>query len=93
MKKKIAILLLCTVPAILFLNVWQVFRYESLKKEVLALDSEQKEWLEKNKRMIAGIAVLSSPVRIDKLAKEVLKLRKLNPGETITIRLSEDKQK
>jgi hypothetical protein len=87
MKKKIALILLCTVPALVFLNVWEVFRYEELKSTVRSLEAEQKEWLEKNKRMITGLAVLNSPARIDMLAKEELKLEKTGMGDIIRILL------
>jgi len=87
MKRKIALLLLCTVPALVFLNVWEVFRFEELKSTVQSLEAEQKEWLEKNKRMITGIAVLNSPARIDKLARDELKLEKTGVGNTIRILL------
>jgi cell division protein FtsL len=87
MKKKIALILLCTVPALVFLNVWEVFRFEELKRTVRTLEAEQNEWLEKNKRMITGLAVLNSPARIDKLAREELKLKKTGVGDTIRILL------
>lgn len=93
MKKKIALVLLCTVPALVFLNVWEVFRFEELKSTVRALEAEQKEWLEKNKRMITGIAVLNSPARIDMLAQEELKLEKTGVGDTIRILLPGRKRK
>jgi len=92
MRKKIVFLLLCTVPALVFLNIWEVFRFEDLKKSVAVLEQQQKEWLEKNKRIIAGIAVLSSPARIDMLAREELELQKLESGKLIRIEVNEKKK-
>ena len=92
MKKKIALILLCTVPALVFLNVWEVFRFEELKSTVITLEAEQKEWLEKNKRMITGITVLNSPARIDMLAREELELEKTGVGDTIRILLPGSKR-
>lgn len=67
-----AILLFALIlPAFVFLNVWQVFHHREVKEEIASLEAEQREWLEKNKRVLAGITVLSSPGRIDALAKEL----------------------
>jgi cell division protein FtsL len=87
MKKRIILLLLCTIPALVFLNVWEVFRFEELKSTVQSLEEEQEEWLEKNKRMITGIAVLNSPARIEMLAEEELELEKTGVGDIIRILL------
>ena len=70
MKTKILLVLICSVPLLLFLNAWQVFKFESAKSEVISLEHSQQEWLEKNKKMIVGIEVLSSPTRLDSLADE-----------------------
>lgn len=73
--------------AMLFLNVWQSFRYNSVVSEVTALEKEQKRLLELNKRLIAGRAVLSSPGRIDELARDELGLEKRDPTDIIRIEL------
>jgi len=54
--------------SLFFLNTWQGFRYQELEREVAGLEQEQKNWLEKNKKAIAALAVLSSPERIKALA-------------------------
>ncbi|MBN2655425.1 MAG: cell division protein FtsL [Spirochaetales bacterium] len=75
----------------LFLNVWQSFRYNRIVDEVSALELEQKRLLEQNKRLIAGTAVLSSPGRIDEIAKDELGLEKQDPTDIIRIELPEER--
>jgi cell division protein FtsL len=60
--------------SLFFLNVWQSFRYEYLKREVTALEEQQLEAFEENKRLIAGVAVLETPERIESIATEQLGL-------------------
>lgn len=68
-----------------FLNTWQGYRYERLEAEVETLERDQKDWLERNKRIIAGLAVLSSPNRIARLAESELNLRRIGPQETAKV--------
>jgi cell division protein FtsL len=83
MKKWVLILLTLSVPAMLFLSVFQVYRYQQLEKEVALLRESQQELFEKNKRMIANIAILSSPKRIARLARETLHLVRKDDGESV----------
>ncbi len=78
-----------TLPVFLLLNVWQVQRHERLRREVTLLQQEQREWVEKNKRVISGIAVLSSPARITELAQKELGLSAGSEGPTLHIVLSD----
>ena len=73
------------VPLLFFVNVWQSFRYSSLKREIARLEAVQQDLLEQNKRNIAGAAVLGSPGRIDELGKEKLGLTRPDPESFITI--------
>jgi cell division protein FtsL len=68
MKRVLIIVLALTIPAMLCLRVWQVYRYQRLVSRLEELDSEQREWLERNKKLLAAIAVLRSPARIERLA-------------------------
>lgn len=92
MSKRALILIFLTVPVFLFLNVWQVYRYKNMENTIQKLEEEQQEWVEKNKRLIAGIAVLSSPERLAELAEEELDLEKLTPGKLIRILLDSRKK-
>lgn len=90
MKRSSMIVALVTsmlAAGLLFLNVWQSFRYNQVVKAVLTLEREQRELLELNKRLIAGTAVLSSPGRIDEIAKEELGLEKRDPTDIIQVEL------
>ena len=66
------------VLSFFYLNTWQGYRYERLEASVAALEREQKDWLERNKKIIAGLAVLSSPARVAELAESELGLSKLD---------------
>lgn len=92
MSKRALILIFLTLPVFLFLNVWQVYRYKNLENAIEHLEEEQQEWVEKNKRLIAGIAVLSSPERLAELAEEDLDLEELPPGRLIRILLETRKR-
>ncbi|MBN1698364.1 MAG: cell division protein FtsL [Spirochaetales bacterium] len=88
MKKVWIFVLALLLPTILFLEVWGVFRYNKVNRRIDMLEQEQTEWLEKNKRLIAAIAVYSSPERIEKIVEDELDLDKIDPQKTITIVLS-----
>lgn len=77
-----------SIPLLLALNAWQSNRYAVLAAEVRRLEAQQREWLESNKRLIAGIAVLSSSERIERIAREELGLSKKRPEEILQIRLA-----
>ncbi|MDR2109702.1 MAG: cell division protein FtsL [Spirochaetaceae bacterium] len=76
-----------TIPLFLGLVAWQSARYGDLEREVRRLETAQEEWLESNKRLIAGIAVLSSPERIEHIAEEDLALTRKRPEEVLQIRI------
>lgn len=69
-----------------YLNTWQGYRYERLTSQVRVLEREQKDWLERNKKIIAGLAVLSSPSRVAELAESDLGLRRIGPQEQTKLR-------
>lgn len=83
MRKIGLFLLTLSVPVLLFLSVYQVFRYQNLQDEVAELQEQQIELFEQNKRMIANIAILSSPKRIARLADEILDLRQREPKDGV----------
>jgi cell division protein FtsL len=88
MSKRILLYFLTlTIPLCLGAAVWQSTRYTELTWEIEKLEAEQEEWLENNKRLIAGIAVLSSSERIENIAKNDLGLVKKSPEEVLQIKI------
>lgn len=85
MKKKLVVLIAFAVPVCFYLNVWQAYRYRMVENDVIALEKEQQEWLEANKKVIVGIEVLGAPERIDTVASEIDGLE--NPGNPSVIRV------
>ena len=77
MSRRLITVLVVLIPALLFANVIQAFRYSQLTSEVSRLEREQRELFEENKRIILAIALLSSPHRIGKLAEEELGLHRV----------------
>ena len=76
-----------TIPLFLGLLVWQSNRYQNLVKEMVRLEQTQKEWIESNKKLVAGIADYSSAQRIDDIAKNQLGLRKILPEYFLQVRI------
>ncbi len=74
MKRIIILALVLTVPVFLSLKVWQVRRYQSLERETRELEQVQRDWLERNKKFLASIAVFRSPARVERLARDRLGL-------------------
>jgi cell division protein FtsL len=70
------------------LTAWQSTRYSELEKEVRTLEAVQEDWVESNKRLIAGIAVLSSSERIENIALNDLGLNKIEPEDVLQVRIA-----
>jgi cell division protein FtsL len=73
------------VISLFFMGTWQGFRYQQLVREIRSMEEEQKSWLEKNKKLIAGLAVFSSPERIEHIAREQLKLERIDRSRVIKV--------
>jgi len=80
-----------TIPLFLGIAAWQSVRYAELDRGVKRLEAAQKEWVENNKKLIAGIAVLSSSLRIEQIAKNDLGLYKIRPEDVLQIRIEEER--
>jgi len=76
-----------TIPLFLGINAWQASRYASLQKEIRRLEQAQAEWVESNKRLIAGIEVLSSAERIEHIARTDLEMSKIQPENVSLIKI------
>jgi cell division protein FtsL len=88
MKSLFVYILVLTVPLFLGLATWQSARYGDLEREIRKLEKTQEEWVENNKRLIAGIAFLSSPDRIEHIARDELGLEKKLPEEVLQISIT-----
>ncbi|WP_461253537.1 FtsB/FtsL family cell division protein [Treponema sp. R8-4-B8] len=80
--------LVLTIPLCLGILVWQSNRYQNLVKELERLEQTQTEWIESNKRLIAGIGEYSSPERIESLAKSELELQKIPPEYFLQVKIT-----
>lgn len=78
-----------TMPVLVFMNIWQVYQYQVLEDEIAELESIQRDWLEKNKRMIGGISILRSPGRIETLALKELDLEEIDFSRIISVKISD----
>ncbi|MDR1105929.1 MAG: septum formation initiator family protein [Treponema sp.] len=88
MKKIIFYLMVLSIPLLLGLASWQSARYGDLERELGRLEKTQQEWVENNKRLIAGISLLSSPDRIEHIARDELGLEKKRPEEVLLIHIT-----
>jgi len=79
-----------TIPLFLGIAAWQSIRYVELDKGVRRLEAAQEDWVESNKRIIAGIAVLSSSRRIEQVAVHDLRLTKIEPEDVLQIKIEGD---
>jgi cell division protein FtsL len=77
-KRILMLIFVCTIPAVLFFSSVQAYNYTKLQDEIEALETQQKDWIEKNKKLIASIEVLRTPKRIEKIAEEDLQLEKID---------------
>jgi cell division protein FtsL len=88
MRRFIALYFLAlTLPLFLGISVRQSKLHATLQREMGRLEVTQEEWIESNKRLIAEIALLSSPGRIGRIAVEELHLTKKQPEEILQIRI------
>lgn len=77
--------LLLLFPVLLCLNVWQSFRYQQLESDLVELQKQQLDLVEKNKRALAAVAVFSSPSRVGVLAEENEDLFKADAADIILL--------
>ena len=80
-------LFVLSIPFFLGAAAWQSVRYTKLEKSVRRLEAVQEDWVESNKKLIAGIAVLSSSRRIEQVAVYDLGLSKMRPEDVLQVRI------
>jgi cell division protein FtsL len=79
--------LVFTIPLFLGIAAWQSFRYTELEKNVRVLEANQEEMIVENRKLIASIAVLSAPSRIEQIAVQDLGLKKILPENVLQVRI------
>jgi len=85
-------LMLISVPLLIFLQVLQGYRYTIALEKLDSLEAMQLEKLEKNRRVLAGIAVYDAPARIYRIARDLLKLEEAEPERVLQVTLPEKEQ-
>lgn len=85
MRKAATAILVLLLPLLLCANVLQVYRYRRLEETLIALEREQEELIEQNKRAILAISILSSPDRIGRIADEELDLELISPEDILRL--------
>ena len=76
-----------SIPIFLGIAAWQSFRYRELDRNVRRLEAAQEDIIESNKKLIAGIALLSSSGRIEQVAIHDLGLTKISPEHVLQVRI------
>jgi hypothetical protein len=84
MKRGLVYAMLFTIPLFLLLVSWQAGRYDSLAGEARRLEASQESWVQENRKLEAGIRVLSSRERAEALA-EGLGLEKAGPERRLRV--------
>ena len=77
------------IPVFLGFAAWQSVRYSELEKNVRHLEAVQEDWVENNRRLIAGIAILTSSARIEQIAVHDLGFSKVRPENVLQVRIEE----
>jgi len=78
-----------SIPVFLGFAAWQSVRYSELEKNVRHLEAVQEDWVENNRRLIAGIAILTSSARIEQIAVHDLGFSKVRPENVLQVRIEE----
>ncbi len=76
--------MLLSIPILLLLVAWESGRFDRLAMEARKLEEAQESWVQENRKLEAGIRVLSSRERAEALA-ESLGLQKAGPERSLRI--------
>jgi hypothetical protein len=89
MNRKLLLFCAATLPLFLGAVVVQAIQYQDLKRDVAAMEKEQDVWVEKNKKVLAGVNVLRSPERIETLAEQDPGLTVVGADKTVKVKFPE----
>jgi cell division protein FtsL len=87
MRKFLLYLMVLTMPLALGFSVAQSARWSDLRKDVRSLAGQQEEIIEQNKKLLTDIASLSSPQRIEKIARDEMGLTPVKPEDVMQVRI------
>ena len=76
-----------SIPLFLGIVAWQSVQYRELDKSTRRLEAAQENLIESNKKLIAGIALLSSSGRIEQVAIHDLGLTKIHPEHVYMVQI------
>jgi len=86
MRKKVFLyIVVISIPLALGLVAWQSVRYRLLEREVEKLSGFQEELIVKNKNLLSDIAELSSPARLERIAKDDFGLEQKDPEDVLQV--------
>jgi hypothetical protein len=84
MKRGYLYAMLISIPLLLLAVAWQAGRYDSLANEARRIEASQESWVQENRKLEAGIRVLSSRERAESLAQS-LGLEKAGPERRLRV--------
>lgn len=85
--------ILVSIPLLLIAMAWQAGRFDALAAEARKLEASQESWVQENRKLEAGIRVLSSRERAAALARSLglemagpeRRLRVILPGSDASV--------
>ncbi len=86
MNRKLLLFCALTLPLFLLAVVAQSVVYHDLNRQLEEKTVQQALWLEKNKKLLAGVTVLESPARVEALARDELGLVSVGAEGTVKVR-------
>ncbi len=84
MKRGYIYAMLISIPLLLLAVAWQAGRFDGLAAEARRLEATQESWVLENRKLEAGIRVLSSRERADALAQS-MGLEKAGPERRVRV--------
>lgn len=90
MKNIVLALIFLSVPVLMMVQMLQSFHYSMALEEMDSYKALQEDRLQENKRLLAGIALLSSPERVYNISKKELGLSIPEPENILHVRFPEE---
>lgn len=75
------------IPALLIVDAIQAHKYAKLKDELVKLEKKQLELVEKNRKLISDISLLSSSDRIEAIAESELGMHKAKSEDIVRVEI------